>query len=368
MANGIKLQKQPKRVGFDRFNNRYLDEDFVNERISRNRRMADMLMGQNANTVVQSPTQGLAMLARALNARDYNKLAQSEQDALRDQRNAEMGAFLQNLTPDQQANFSALPRGLQMPVAAQIASNQFATPEPSFRLATPEERSAYNVPESSSAQIGPDNRMYIDDAPAPPVTNINLPGETPPDSIFSKDNKTAYDRIAAEQEVATKGFTEYSAATDALKAIDDGAFVGIDSPLRTALAQAVSLFTDKENPQLGAEALQRLAATEAFSSAGGVLVGSIIRLFGSGTGLSDADREFAAKIAGALPTTSPQGLVRILTTIQQRGERQVQKYNNLNNRFQQRFTDVDVGFETFNLQQKTAEDYIREARESLGNP
>lgn len=367
MPAGIKLQQRPKSVSaFDRFNNAGLDEDFVNERINRNRDMASALLGQNANTFVQSPTQGLAMLARALNARDFNKQAESEQDALKQQRNAEMAQFLQGLSPGQQGNFASLPQTLQMPVAAQIASQQFAPEEPRFRPMTQQERAQLAaqgnvIPETSFAQVGPNGEIKIDDAPAPPTTNINLPGETPARSIFNKDNKSAFDTITTAQETATKGFTEYSAARDALQAIDDGAFVGIDSSVKTAVAKAVSLFTDKENPQMGAEALQRLAATEAFSAAGGVLVGSIIRLFGSGTGLSDADREFAAKIAGALPETSPQGLRRILTTIRDRGEQGVNKYNNLNDRFQQRFDDVDVGFERFNLAPKTAEDYIREA-------
>lgn len=71
-----------------------------------------------------------------------------------------------------------------------------------------------------------------------------------------------------------------------------------------------------------------IANTEAFVSSMGRQVGSIIKQFGSGTGLSDADREYAEKIAGGKITLSEKSIRKIID-MNERGMRSVIK--NFNN-------------------------------------
>ena len=59
-------------------------------------------------------------------------------------------------------------------------------------------------------------------------------------------------------------------------------------------------------------ALARLEGTERYEALAGQAVGSIINLFGAGTGLSDADREYAQQIAGADIKTQAAALRKIL--------------------------------------------------------
>ena len=175
---------------FQRFNNRYIDEDFVNERINRNRDMAAALLSQNANTMVQSPTQGLAMLARALNARDFNRQAEREQQALSDQRAAEMGNFLQGFDPATAEFLQRAPSSMRTGLAGFAAQQALTAPEAvdNFVDLNAEEKRRLGIPETSFAQRNTaDNRIRIDDAPAPPVVNVNPPElETAAEKAFGK--------------------------------------------------------------------------------------------------------------------------------------------------------------------------------------
>lgn len=62
---------------------------------------------------------------------------------------------------------------------------------------------------------------------------------------------------------------------------------------------------------LGATADATIANTQAFAASMGREVGNIIRLFGSGTGLSDADREYAQKVVGGQITLNEESIRRL---------------------------------------------------------
>ena len=65
-----------------------------------------------------------------------------------------------------------------------------------------------------------------------------------------------------------------------------------------------------------------VANTQAFAATMGIQVGQIIKQFGAGTGLSDADREYAEKIVGGNITVS-EGAIRKLMEINERAFRNV---------------------------------------------
>lgn len=169
-----------ERSSFARFNNRYLDEDFVNERIKRNRDMASALLGQNANTVVQSPTQGLAMLARALNARDYNRLAQQEQETLAQQRADEFGRLLQGFDPNTQKVLSGLPSGRVRDAATAFALEQSLTPEPLPKDTRPNMQKEYEFAKTQGYEGSFEDFINLRKASG---TTVNVGGE---DARFGK--------------------------------------------------------------------------------------------------------------------------------------------------------------------------------------
>lgn len=75
------------------------------------------------------------------------------------------------------------------------------------------------------------------------------------------------------------------------------------------------------------EQQQELANTRTFSANSGNLVAQVIKAFGAGTGLSDADREYAKQIAAGDITIDELSLTRILDLMQRRAIDEIKTYN-----------------------------------------
>jgi len=70
-----------------------------------------------------------------------------------------------------------------------------------------------------------------------------------------------------------------------------------------------------------------ISNTEAYTALMGKEVGSLIRMFGSGTGLSDADRQYAEKIAGGKISVNEKSLRRILAMNKKARANLIKNYN-----------------------------------------
>jgi len=78
---------------------------------------------------------------------------------------------------------------------------------------------------------------------------------------------------------------------------------------------------------IGETAEQTIANTQAFAANMGREVGNVIRAFGSGTGLSDADREYAEKIAGGRITLDEQAIRKLLDINERVAKAKINEYN-----------------------------------------
>ena len=72
---------------------------------------------------------------------------------------------------------------------------------------------------------------------------------------------------------------------------------------------------------------EKASNTEAFAAATGKLVGKIIKQFGAGTGLSDADREYAEKIAGGKITLTDESMSKIFEIADRAMRIEIREYN-----------------------------------------
>lgn len=70
-----------------------------------------------------------------------------------------------------------------------------------------------------------------------------------------------------------------------------------------------------------------IANTEAYTALMGKEVGSLIRMFGSGTGLSDADRQYAERIAAGKITINERSLRKILNMNKKARTNLIRRYN-----------------------------------------
>lgn len=104
--------------------------------------------------------------------------------------------------------------------------------------------------------------------------------------------------------------------------LSEGVITGFGAEGLKMLAKAGSLVG-----ALTPEQQDTLANTETFDSNAGNLVAQVIKAFGSGTGLSDADREYAKKIAGGLITLSDLSLKRILDIANRRAIDEMKQHN-----------------------------------------
>ena len=71
-----------------------------------------------------------------------------------------------------------------------------------------------------------------------------------------------------------------------------------------------------------------IASTQEYLGLAGNQVAQVIKAFGAGTGLSDADREFAQGIAGGQLTMDREALIRLVGIMKNKGELIIKNYNN----------------------------------------
>ena len=118
-----------------------------------------------------------------------------------------------------------------------------------------------------------------------------------------------------------------------LNRLEDDIILGTGADFRKAFANTLvtlGIATDKTK--------DAVSNTDAFFAAQSKRVADIIKAFGSGTGLSDADRESALKAAGGDATVNKQAIQRILRISKQQAEWARLNHNKSVNRIMARYS------------------------------
>ena len=100
----------------------------------------------------------------------------------------------------------------------------------------------------------------------------------------------------------------------------EGMITGSFKEVRTGLGNFFALIAKggkeqtnfNEAKSLVDEIYARVSNTQVFDAESGILVGAIIKAFGSGTGLSDKDLEFARNISGAIKNGTADAILRVV--------------------------------------------------------
>jgi hypothetical protein len=118
---------------------------------------------------------------------------------------------------------------------------------------------------------------------------------------------------------ARQAVSSLQSITNAKQQVEQGIVSGQFADARLAVAKALNLagLTDDE----------RIANTETFMAQTGGLVAQLIKQFGAGTGLSDADREFAQKMAGGDITLNDKSITRILNMAETAQKNLIKQFN-----------------------------------------
>lgn len=109
-----------------------------------------------------------------------------------------------------------------------------------------------------------------------------------------------------------KEYEDYSkglrAVNFAQKMLDDGFITGTGAEVKTEILS----FAKSLGLPLGEDAIKVISNQQTYQAVLGYVVGEVIKQFGSGTGLSDADAQIAARIAGQDVTVARQTLMNTL--------------------------------------------------------
>jgi hypothetical protein len=148
------------------------------------------------------------------------------------------------------------------------------------------------------------------------TTNIDLGG-----SAFAKEfGKQNAQNFFERKQGATDAVASLKSTTQARQLLDSGVITGAGAEWIVSAGKALQRigFNVSVDP---------IANTEAFAAVRAQEVGRIIKLFGAGTGLSDADREFAEKAAAGKVTMTEQSLRRILDINEKASRNIIELYN-----------------------------------------
>jgi hypothetical protein len=149
------------------------------------------------------------------------------------------------------------------------------------------------------------------------VTNINLSG----DKAFATElNKELAKGFVERRTGATDALASLKATEEATALLDTGVITGKGADLLLQTGKALQRIGINIKPDA-------IANTEAFVATRAQEVGRIIKLFGAGTGLSDADREFATRAAAGDITLDEQSIRRILDINARAARNIVRAYN-----------------------------------------
>ncbi len=119
--------------------------------------------------------------------------------------------------------------------------------------------------------------------------------------IGERSTKDFFDRRGT----ALDAVKSLESTNEARSLLDQGVITGTGAQFITGFNKALD--------QIGLRSLdEKTSNTEAFAAARAQEVGRIIKQFGSGTGLSDADREYAAKMAGGQIALAEPSIRKIL--------------------------------------------------------
>jgi hypothetical protein len=218
--------------------------------------------------------------------------------------------------------------GLPLKQVTQLASGIGRDPSQYLALAemmigTP------SAPQTDLGKLEADRRSgLIDDAtyeakvkalttPAGTTVNVNNAGET----AFAKSlgDEFAKDLVKGRQR-ALDAASSLQGAEQAKMLLDGGIITGAGADWMLSAGKVLQ--------QAGINlAPDAIANTEAFAASQAKQVAEIIKQFGAGTGLSDADREFALQAAGGKITMTEQSIRRILDINARAARNTIRAYN-----------------------------------------
>jgi chaperonin cofactor prefoldin len=139
------------------------------------------------------------------------------------------------------------------------------------------------------------------------------------------------ERLSDGLDAANKAVTSVESIDTSLENIDN-MYTGYGATFRMDVARAARV------AGIDISAADQIENTEQYASLAGARVADYITNLGAGTGLSDADREFAQKVVAGDIGMSTETMRRLLTTIRKQNVRTINQYNSLRSTVEDKLT------------------------------
>jgi hypothetical protein len=209
--------------------------------------------------------------------------------------------------------------GVQPPISTNQQNMQLIQPTPVSTLNAPQQ-TMRQIPlaptqDALNAQIMPAIGSLT------PQEQANIDVRKAVDSKAGESSISKFfDKDMMEAEQARSGIV---AIQDARQALKSGMFTGATADWQLNLVRygkAAGLVPEYMD--------EKIANTEVFSSSMGRQVLSLVKNLGAGSGISDADREYAAEVAGGRITLNDQSIDRLLNIGEKAYEYKINQFNN----------------------------------------
>lgn len=211
-----------------------------------------------------------------------------------------------------------------------------AAKSPAARPLTPEERAAYGLPANAPAAMTPEGpkgigggNTVINNAVNPALKDLSEQFST-----ARGDASTAADTIRFVQSARAEldkggGIISGAGANERLQLQKVGALLGVTNP-------------------------EAITNTETFRTQIKPIVLSTVKGLGAGSGISNADREFAEKAAGGDITLDERTIRRVLEITERAGRAKIQRYNKLGESMRKTQPDLEQVSPMLNIEEPGA--------------
>ncbi len=300
---------------------------FKQRGFDRKRKLADAMIGQSMNgEPIQHWMQGVAKLGQAFAGRKMNERLDQEEQQHRDDLHAKLAAAIQGKDLDEiSGGLASIPGMEQSAVDLKIKSLSSTEDDKIFTDAKGRKRRAdgsflFEDMKSHDKDVlseeALEQKQSIAKAGKTSITNQVGTGKKFGEEFGKSIAEDFVSRLGKAREAAMGIGTIH----EGRKLLDAGAMTGKFADWNLEFGKALQAAGIDYN-------MDATSNTEAYMAAMGREVGSIIKMFGAGTGLSDADRQYAAKIAGSEITVSEEALRKILDINEKARRNVIQGFN-----------------------------------------
>lgn len=163
-----------------------------------------------------------------------------------------------------------------------------------------------------------DRKKLMENLQVKPLVELNLP---PQEKAFEAElGKAQVQRLSKSLEAAEEAAEIITTVHEGRKLLESGMVTGFGAETLVTIGQALK--------QIGFDAQgDATANAQAYASTMAQNVGKLIKQFGAGTGLSDADREYAEKMAGGKITLDKNAILKILDINERAARSAIRKHN-----------------------------------------